>query len=80
MQELVEKAPQLPEDVQWHFIGHLQSNKVMFLLEGCPQLAMMETVDTVKLANKLDKSVESLQREPLPIMIQVCCRLGFRVA
>ncbi|EPS65800.1 hypothetical protein M569_08977, partial [Genlisea aurea] len=32
VQELVEKAPQLPEDIEWHFIGHLQSNKVKTLL------------------------------------------------
>ena len=33
VQELVDKAPQLPADIQWHFIGHLQSNKVrVFLL------------------------------------------------
>ncbi|KAI4371150.1 hypothetical protein MLD38_019416 [Melastoma candidum] len=32
VQELVEKAPQLPEDIEWHFIGNLQSNKVKPLL------------------------------------------------
>ena len=31
-QEIVEKAPQLPEDIEWHFIGHLQSNKAKKLL------------------------------------------------
>ncbi len=32
MQELVDKAPELPPDVRWHFIGHLQSNKVKVLV------------------------------------------------
>lgn len=38
----------LPSDIQWHFIGHLQSNKVKVLLEGVPNLAMVETVDSAK--------------------------------
>lgn len=32
LQEMLEKAPQMPKDVQWHFIGHLQSNKVKAVL------------------------------------------------
>mmetsp|Transcript_9469 Transcript_9469/g.27036 ORF Transcript_9469/g.27036 Transcript_9469/m.27036 type:complete len:249 (+) Transcript_9469:193-939(+) len=71
VQEIVEKAPQLPEDIQWHFIGHLQSNKVKALLEAVPNLTMLETVDTVKLANKLNNQVGSLGRSPLPVMVQV---------
>lgn len=71
MQELVEKAPQMPADVEWHFVGHLQSNKVKFLLEGCPQLSMLETVDSEKLANKLDKFVAGMDREPLAVLLQV---------
>lgn len=55
-QELVDKAPLLPGDCAWHFIGHLQSNKVKTLLEAVPQLAMLETVDSEKLANKLDST------------------------
>lgn len=70
----MDKAPQMPEDVQWHFVGHLQSNKVKFLLEGCPHLAMLETVDSIKLANKLNTFVEGMQREPLAVMIQVRAR------
>ena len=34
VQEAVDKAPELPADIQWHFIGHLQSNKVKQLLGG----------------------------------------------
>ena len=54
VQELVEKAPQMPDDTVWHFIGHLQSNKCNQLFRACPHLAMLETVDSVKLANKLN--------------------------
>ena len=48
MQELVDKAPQLPADIRWHFIGHLQSNKVKQLLTAVPGLAAVETVDSNK--------------------------------
>ncbi|KAL4441034.1 hypothetical protein ABPG77_010465 [Micractinium sp. CCAP 211/92] len=71
VQELLDKAPQLPADCSWHFIGHLQSNKVKALLEGVPNLTMLETVDSEKLANKLDSTVAALGREPLPVLVQV---------
>eukprot|EP00892_Ulva_mutabilis_P009439 jgi/Ulvmu1/6868/UM031_0073.1 len=71
VQELTDKAPVMPSDVRWHFIGHLQSNKVKTLLEGCPNLAMLETVDSTKLANKLSNAVEACGRSPLPVLIQV---------
>eukprot|EP00887_Chlorella_sp_A99_P002723 scaffold6.g2723.t1 len=69
VQELLDKVPALPADVQWHFIGHLQSNKVKPLLEGCPQLAMVETVDSAKLASKLDDVVAALGRPPLLVLV-----------
>ena len=42
VQELVAKAPQLPEDIRWHFIGHLQKNKVRALM---PHVSVIESVD-----------------------------------
>ncbi|MCD7450105.1 hypothetical protein HAX54_003523 [Datura stramonium] len=42
------------DDIEWHFIGNLQSNKVKPLLTGVPNLAMVETVDDEKIANQLD--------------------------
>ncbi|KAI7835585.1 hypothetical protein COHA_010507 [Chlorella ohadii] len=71
VQELVEKAPQLPADISWHFIGHLQSNKVKALLEAVPNLSLLETVDSEKLANKLDSTVAALGRPPLAVFVQV---------
>eukprot|EP01026_Neomeris_dumetosa_P014569 TRINITY_DN15347_c0_g1_i1.p2 TRINITY_DN15347_c0_g1~~TRINITY_DN15347_c0_g1_i1.p2 ORF type:complete len:262 (-),score=33.03 TRINITY_DN15347_c0_g1_i1:332-1117(-) len=70
-QELMEKAPQLPQDIQWHFIGHLQSNKAKKLVEQVPNLSVIETVDNEKLANKLDAAVLATNRPPLNVMIQV---------
>ncbi|XP_073124347.1 uncharacterized protein [Henckelia pumila] len=71
VQELVEKAPQLPDDIEWHFIGNLQSNKVKPLLNGVPNLSMVETVDDEKIANHLDRVVGNIGRKPLKVLVQV---------
>eukprot|EP00930_Biecheleria_cincta_P007874 TRINITY_DN109168_c0_g1_i1.p1 TRINITY_DN109168_c0_g1~~TRINITY_DN109168_c0_g1_i1.p1 ORF type:complete len:244 (+),score=52.81 TRINITY_DN109168_c0_g1_i1:225-956(+) len=72
VQEVVEKAPLLPADVQWHFIGHLQSNKVTSLVKACPNLACLETIDSEKLARAVDKAWQAAYPErPLRVMIQV---------
>ncbi|CAI0437293.1 unnamed protein product [Linum tenue] len=63
VQEFVDKAPQLPGDIEWHFIGHLQN--------AVPNLTMVEGVDNEKVANILDKVVSSLGRNPLNVMVQV---------
>ena len=55
MNEIVDKAPQLPADVEWHFIGTLQSNKVKPLVRGVPGLACVESVASAKVASLLDK-------------------------
>ncbi|XP_012070877.1 pyridoxal phosphate homeostasis protein isoform X2 [Jatropha curcas] len=71
VQEIVDKAPQLPEDIEWHFIGHLQSNKVKTLLSGVPNLSAVQSVDNEKVANILDRVVSSLGRNPLKVFVQV---------
>ncbi|KAJ4703961.1 Pyridoxal phosphate homeostasis protein [Melia azedarach] len=71
VQEIVEKAPQLPEDIEWHFIGNLQSNKVKPLLAGVPNLAMVESVDDKKIADRLDRMVGTMGRKPLKVLVQV---------
>jgi PLP dependent protein len=68
--ELITKAPNLPPDICWHFIGHLQSQKTKQLLE-VPNLYVLETVDTLKLAKKLENSLHSLNIPRLKIYIQV---------
>lgn len=71
VQEIVEKAPQLPDDIEWHFIGNLQSNKVKPLITGVPNLAMVESVDDEKIANFLDRAVGNIGRKPLKVLVQV---------
>lgn len=74
VQELVEKAPAMPDDVNWRFIGKLQSNKAKTLVQGVPRLAVVETVDTPKLADRLQTAVAGLsppRGTPLAVMIQV---------
>lgn len=72
VQEICEKAPQLPEDILWHFIGPLQSNKAKALVKGVPNLAVVETVASEKVANRLDAGCEEAGREtPLDVFLQV---------
>ncbi len=52
VQELVEKQELLPEDIQWHLIGHLQSNKVKYI---APFIAMIQSVDSIKLLQEINK-------------------------
>lgn len=51
-QELAKKAESLPKDIEWHFIGHLQTNKVKYI---APYISMIEAVDTVKLMKEINK-------------------------
>ena len=53
VQEICEKAPQMPEDVKWHFIGHLQTNKVKPLIDSVPNLWCVEGVSSDKLATQV---------------------------
>lgn len=72
VQEIVDKHPNMPQDTQWHFIGHLQSNKVNQLIKGCPTLACLETIDSEKLARTVDKAwVAGGSERKLRVMVQV---------
>ena len=71
VQEVVAKAPQMPADVRWHFIGHLQSNKAKDLVAAAPNLFCVHTVDSLKLAQELQKRIAAAGRNPLAIMVQV---------
>jgi pyridoxal phosphate enzyme (YggS family) len=71
-QELLDKAAVLPGDIEWHFIGHLQSQKASKLVRSVPNLAVVETVDSLKLAGKLNSACEAANRTlPLSVFIQV---------
>ncbi len=58
-QELIAKAPQLPEDICWHFIGHLQKNKVRAIM---PHVGVIESVDSVKLLQLIEKEAARIDR------------------
>ena len=51
-QELKLKVEKLPKDIQWHFIGHLQTNKVKYI---APYISMIEAVDSMKLLKEINK-------------------------
>jgi pyridoxal phosphate enzyme (YggS family) len=74
MDEICEKASKLPLDIQWHFIGRLQnpSTKSLTHLLSIPNLYQFETIDDVKVVNKMHKILLELKREtPLRVLIQV---------
>lgn len=51
-QELTAKAPVLPDDIRWHFIGHLQRNKIRQIM---PHVSLIESVDSERLLNAIDR-------------------------
>lgn len=59
VQELVDKQPQLPSDIRWHFIGHLQSNKVKYI---APFVHLIHGVDSWKLLKEIDKQAAKNSR------------------
>ena len=59
VQELVEKAAQLPTDIRWHFIGHLQSNKVKNII---PFIHLIHGVDSLNLLNEINKQATRTNR------------------
>ena len=59
VQELVEKAEQLPNDIRWHFIGHLQTNKVKSIV---PFIYLIHGIDSLKLLKEIDKQAEKNKR------------------
>lgn len=58
-QELSRKAEVLPKDIEWHFIGHLQTNKVKYI---APYIAMVDAVDSMKLLNEINKQAAKYDR------------------
>ena len=67
VQELAEKAPVLPDDIQWHIIGHLQSNKAA---KAAELAHWVHSVDSEKLLNKLQAGAEAANRT-LNILLEV---------
>ncbi|MEA2012697.1 MAG: YggS family pyridoxal phosphate-dependent enzyme [Verrucomicrobiota bacterium] len=67
MEQLNEKVPALPKDIEWHMIGHLQSNKTKNMVE---LVDWIDSVDSLKLINKIDKVASKLNKK-INILIQI---------
>ncbi|HRI26856.1 MAG TPA: YggS family pyridoxal phosphate-dependent enzyme [Chitinophagales bacterium] len=59
VQELLSKQPQMPPDVQWHLIGHLQTNKVKYI---APFIALIHSIDSFKLLQTVNKEAGKCNR------------------
>ena len=59
VQELQDKQEALPKDIEWHFIGHLQTNKVKYIV---PYIALIHAVDSYKLLAEIDKQAAKVGR------------------
>jgi len=69
-QDLIAKQALMPADIQWHFIGHLQTNKVKYMV---PFIEMIESVDSLKLLKEINKQAAKIDRK-------VNCLLQFHIA
>ena len=69
-QDLISNQPELPLDIEWHFIGHLQTNKVKYLV---PFVSMIESVDSLKLLKEINKQATKAGRV-------LNCLLQFHIA
>src|ERR1700743_878321 len=67
VQELVDKHGQLPADIRWHFIGHLQSNKIKYIL---PFFYLIHGVDRLRLLKEIDRQAAKTGRI-VDVLLQV---------
>jgi len=67
VQELIEKQSQLPKDIRWHFIGHLQSNKVKQIV---PFVYLIHGVDSLRLLQEINKQAAKLEKV-VNVLLQV---------
>ena len=70
VQELTEKFGRLPRDIEWHFIGHMQTNKVKYI---APFIGLIHSVDSFKLLKTIDREGEKNNRK-------IKCLLQFHIA
>ncbi len=66
-QEIRDKYPQLPEDIHWHMIGHLQRNKIKYIID---KVCMIHSVDSLRLAQAIDEAAEKLGIV-MPVLVEV---------
>ena len=67
VQELQEKRPVLPADIEWHFIGHLQTNKVKYI---APYISLIHSVDSPRLLAEIDRQAQKYGRR-IPCLLQL---------
>jgi PLP dependent protein len=67
VQELLDKQPQLPGDIRWHFIGHLQNNKVKYI---APFVHLIHGVDSIKLLKEINKKAQKANKI-IEVLLQV---------
>ena len=67
VQEILEKHEKLPKDIKWHFIGHLQTNKVKYLI---PFISLIHSVDSLKLLKEINKKAKA-KNKVIDCLIQV---------
>lgn len=67
VQELLDKIPQMPQDIRWHFIGHLQRNKVKYIVG---KVFLIHSVDSLRLAEEISREAQKQQVE-VNILIEV---------
>lgn len=67
VQEMIEKQPLLPNDIQWHLIGHLQTNKVKYIAEFVDTI---QSVDSEKILKEINKQAEKYNRK-IKVLLQV---------
>ncbi len=67
VQEIMEKYPQMPGDVKWHMIGHLQRNKVKYIVD---KVAMIHSVDSLRLAQTIQTEAAK-EQVTIPILLEV---------
>ena len=67
VQELVDKYEELPKDIKWHLIGHLQTNKVKYIVD---KVYLIHSVDSIKLAEQIDKEAAK-KGVDVDILVQV---------
>ncbi len=67
VQEMIEKQPELPSDIHWHQIGHLQTNKVKYI---APFVHLIHSVDSLKLLKEINKEAQKNNRV-IPCLLQI---------
>lgn len=67
VQEIMDKYPNLPSDIRWHMIGHLQRNKVKYIID---KVALIHSVDSLRLANEISNQAQKKQVD-VDILIEV---------